>query len=473
MIHTLDCPHGNFWFFIWHRAYIGWFEQIVRHLTGDDEFALSFWDWTAYPYIHRDFFEGVLDIQNYKGYIPTFAEFKEKFEPTVEQYWSQLSATQLALLTVRGYPNVASFWARAVNMFPTPTMADARGSTEGGVVYCVKSNPQLLPVATAAVSLEHLNAALAQESFVGPFGSGDPGTSGTEGGHGKSSVVCFGIFENYPHNQVHNSCGQQMSGFMSPIDPLFWLHHGNVDRVWNIWNQKQQRLGYNQLPQDPTVLHRWVIEPFDFFVNAYGERVSGSFAGRSLRTAGAYVTNGQFGEVRYGHGMGDVWRWSSPIGNNVGPNPVSQVTLTSTSGYPGGTAASAEFPVSSVDIFNSAAGVIAVTVEMAPVMVGTNPVSILVELVGITDSGETYPANIGTFEFFGTPHYTHVGASSGGSGGICGEPETGNFTFTLPLYPSLQVIKQTSPPGVTWFRMYLGILSSNGIFTVNDVRVFL
>src|SRR5688500_756388 len=27
MVHLLDCPHGNWWFLPWHRAYLGWFEQ--------------------------------------------------------------------------------------------------------------------------------------------------------------------------------------------------------------------------------------------------------------------------------------------------------------------------------------------------------------------------------------------------------------------------------------------------------------
>lgn len=26
LTHTMDCPHGNWWFVVWHRGYIGWFE---------------------------------------------------------------------------------------------------------------------------------------------------------------------------------------------------------------------------------------------------------------------------------------------------------------------------------------------------------------------------------------------------------------------------------------------------------------
>ena len=32
MVHVLDCPHGNWWFLAWHRAYLGWLEATVREL---------------------------------------------------------------------------------------------------------------------------------------------------------------------------------------------------------------------------------------------------------------------------------------------------------------------------------------------------------------------------------------------------------------------------------------------------------
>src|SRR5262245_45369207 len=47
MIHMLDCPHGNWWFVPWHRGYLGWLEQTCRKLSGDPDFALPYWDWTA------------------------------------------------------------------------------------------------------------------------------------------------------------------------------------------------------------------------------------------------------------------------------------------------------------------------------------------------------------------------------------------------------------------------------------------
>jgi tyrosinase len=41
------------------------------------------------------------------------------------------------------------------------------------------------------------------------------------------------------HNMVHNWIGGTMQDPMSsPADPMFWLHHANVDRIWAQWHDK-------------------------------------------------------------------------------------------------------------------------------------------------------------------------------------------------------------------------------------------
>lgn len=42
------CPHGNWYFLPWHRAYLLMYERLARDLTGFKEFALPYWDWTNY-----------------------------------------------------------------------------------------------------------------------------------------------------------------------------------------------------------------------------------------------------------------------------------------------------------------------------------------------------------------------------------------------------------------------------------------
>jgi len=44
------------------------------------------------------------------------------------------------------------------------------------------------------------------------------------------------VIEPRPHNNVHNLIGGAMSSIrISPRDPLFWVHHANIDRLWVAW----------------------------------------------------------------------------------------------------------------------------------------------------------------------------------------------------------------------------------------------
>ena len=69
-----------------------------------------------------------------------------------------------------------------------------------------------------------------------------------------------GQLEQTPHNVVHDAVGGQ-NGWMSDpdqaaADPIFWLHHSNIDRIWSIWNSPTHK--------DPTDT-RWVGQQFSFF----------------------------------------------------------------------------------------------------------------------------------------------------------------------------------------------------------------
>ncbi len=77
-----------------------------------------------------------------------------------------------------------------------------------------------------------------------------------------------GRLEQTPHNDVHNAVGGK-GGWMADAktaaqDPIFWLHHANIDRIWAIWNA----IGRVD-PGD----QEWREQRFDFF-DADGSRVS-------------------------------------------------------------------------------------------------------------------------------------------------------------------------------------------------------
>jgi len=54
-IHQDFCPHGNWLFLPWHRAYLHYFERIIRKLSGDQTFALPYWHWGKNPQIPAAF----------------------------------------------------------------------------------------------------------------------------------------------------------------------------------------------------------------------------------------------------------------------------------------------------------------------------------------------------------------------------------------------------------------------------------
>lgn len=51
----------------------------------------------------------------------------------------------------------------------------------------------------------------------------------------KADYTAFRAIECGSHFPGHTWTGGTMSGGDSPLDPLFYLHHGNLDRLWAIW----------------------------------------------------------------------------------------------------------------------------------------------------------------------------------------------------------------------------------------------
>ena len=53
---------------------------------------------------------------------------------------------------------------------------------------------------------------------------------------GAATFTAFVTGIDGPHGRVHNWCNGTMSDISwSPVDPLFWLHHAEIDRLWSRW----------------------------------------------------------------------------------------------------------------------------------------------------------------------------------------------------------------------------------------------
>jgi tyrosinase len=104
--------------------------------------------------------------------------------------------------------------------------------------------------------------ALGSPSFVGKARFGGPETGFAHQGQSP------GVLENEPHNAVHEFVeGLMGSPETAAEDPIFWLHHANIDRLWSEWIS------------DPHVGHEnpsqaaWLTFPFSFY-DENGDEVS-------------------------------------------------------------------------------------------------------------------------------------------------------------------------------------------------------
>jgi tyrosinase len=59
------------------------------------------------------------------------------------------------------------------------------------------------------------------------------------------------ILESLIHNVVHNWVGGTMTGATSPNDPIFYMHHCNVDRLWARWQKRWPSEAYIPISGGP------------------------------------------------------------------------------------------------------------------------------------------------------------------------------------------------------------------------------
>jgi tyrosinase len=168
-IHNTFCPHRNWYFLPWHRAYLVAFERLCRQLSGNPTFALPYWDWTANPQ------------------LPAFF---------ASEMWM-------------GQPN--------------PLFNTTRSS-------------QTVTIPSNVAGPARISTLLAETSFE-VFGSSRPPGQNSTAPTWQQVFGIEGPFESGPHDQVHVRISGDMVTFMSPLDPIFWLHYCNIDRLWDEWNR--------------------------------------------------------------------------------------------------------------------------------------------------------------------------------------------------------------------------------------------
>ena len=298
-IHLMDCPHGNWWFYVWHRGYVGYFERTIRALSSDDSFAMPYWDWTQLPQIPDGMFDGVLTPTGaaFEAYTGNLAVFTAFIKPALTTYWNGMSAAQHAQLNTRGYIAFDDLW-NDVTGYSASNQFGVSGNEAFAITcgarYLSRDNPKFDAKTAYDVSSKVIDAGLLPKVFntadiSQSFTSSKTLSHNTQ----PSGATKFSVLEGLPHNKVHNYIGGvgpvdpgpygNMTNFLSPVDPVFFLHHSNMDRLWDVWTRKQMRLGLPYLPagQDLKTLSD---EPFLFYADGKGGYVGPSKAGDYLST---------------------------------------------------------------------------------------------------------------------------------------------------------------------------------------------
>lgn len=295
-VHFMDCPHGNWWFYVWHRGFVGFVEQTVRHYSGMDDFAFPYWDWTENPALPQAMFKGPLTpvadaFAPYTRDLPTFTAF---IQPALKSYWSKLNKAQQVQQGLRGNKTFDDLW-NGVTGNNGSDPGDQAFAATARARYPTANNaalPQYLadmcdPAAIAlGLAPKLFNAGNKTDSFTSSRTASHNAMPGQQG-------MFFSLLEGNPHNKIHNYIGGafdspdswgdgpfgNMTNNLSPVDPIFFLHHSNMDRLWWEWEGKQRQAGLPTLPTDPTELAQFKSDPFLFFWRADGTPVLDGKAG--------------------------------------------------------------------------------------------------------------------------------------------------------------------------------------------------
>lgn len=245
--------HQNPAFLPWHRKLVLLFENAVRDVTQNPNFTLPYWDWadeTSLPFVFRNDFMGPAVGDPNDNYAVSEGPFRKG------EY--QLNLTASSLFNVAD-PNRPTAPVDPLSMCPFTFLT--RGPKHNPED---PSKPTDLPTTEQVVRLlgvevydsEPYDAtADIEKSFRNYLnGAADPGASNPmqqhERLHNIVHVWVGGAWTNtaYSGNFLASTetsfVGSMTAIDCSPNDPVFWLHHCNVDRIWASWQKKHPTSPY-------------------------------------------------------------------------------------------------------------------------------------------------------------------------------------------------------------------------------------
>ncbi|MGW4893147.1 tyrosinase family protein [Kitasatospora sp. NPDC004240] len=207
-----NAAHRGPIFLPWHRVMLILLEVNLQRVLGDPGFGLPYWDWTAdaAPGRPADSALWKPDCLGGSGQPVTDGPFR--FDPADPAGFRVRIATDSALTLIRTNRGLNRALAANGTALPTPAQVTA--------LFDTMADPDLATYDKAPWDRRSRGFRNRLEGFRPPGGL---------------------------HNQVHGWVGRDMGVAASPNDPVFHLHHCNVDRLWEGW---MARHGRSYLPGD-------------------------------------------------------------------------------------------------------------------------------------------------------------------------------------------------------------------------------
>jgi tyrosinase len=205
---VMGIAHSRPIFSPWHRLMLRTIEQLMQQALGDSTFGLPYWDWAA------------------DGQLPHAGQLSS---PIWDNVCMGSAITAPGPFTLAAFPIRLASNSAGMLVQVNRALQRNRGVGVQGI-----PNPSLPKKASTAAALN-----------VVPFDNAP---------WDRNSTLFRSCVEGWNpandlHNLVHIWVGGDMLPASSPNDPVFYLNHCNVDRIWEAWMVKN---GRSYLPTNTT-----------------------------------------------------------------------------------------------------------------------------------------------------------------------------------------------------------------------------
>lgn len=234
--------HAGPIFLPWHREFLDRFEEALNDVSGEP-IALPYWDWTDRSSVDprdptgvfRDDFMGGDGDPNQDYAVTTGPFRKGRFEINVHHEGAHNSPSNVGDAITRRLGSAGRLPTKQeiVEVLQRPTYDVAPWSDVSDPDLSFRSKLEGSP------QTHFREEAGAPPSFVGCSPDGHTGAlpnpfffGNQDGPHGVVHGWVGGVLDDGP---IPLRGGTMSVNSASPNDPVFFLHHANVDRIWALW----------------------------------------------------------------------------------------------------------------------------------------------------------------------------------------------------------------------------------------------